>query len=56
MLAAGGKRDRAAALMRRLADERSRVSVHGLTGISYNFGELHRGLGGIEPSDEMQGQ
>ena len=33
---AGGKGDRAALLMRRLADERLRVSVHGLTGISSN--------------------
>ncbi len=33
IFAAGGKGDRAAPLMRRLADERSRVSVHGLTGM-----------------------
>ncbi len=35
IFAAGGKGDRAAPLMRRLADERSRVSVHGLTGIRW---------------------
>ncbi len=33
ILAAGSKGDREPPLMRRLADERSRVSVHGLTGI-----------------------
>ena len=33
LFTAGGKGDRAAPRMRRLADERSRVSVHGLTGI-----------------------
>jgi len=40
--AAGGKGDRAAPLMRRLADERSRVSVHRLTGIIHAGEDIRR--------------